>query len=58
MDGNTNATGSYSHLSDAISALVNLGYKADLAKRLVMAAAAAAPADADVSTLVKLALKK
>ena len=58
VDGNTNATGSYSHLSDAISALVNLGYKADLAKRLVMAAAAAAPADADVATLVRLALKK
>ena len=46
------------HIADAVSALENFGYKADLAKRLVMAAAAAAPADADVSTLVKLALKK
>ena len=46
------------HIADAVSALENFGYKADLAKRLVMAAAAAAPADADVATLVRLALKK
>ena len=56
--GRTNGPTPNPHIADAISALANLGYKADLAKRLVMAAAAAAPADADVSTLVKLALKR
>ena len=45
------------HIADAVSALVNLGLKAT-AKELVAKAVAAAGPEADLATLINLALKK